>query len=355
MDRIKYIFGKAPFSITIISIWLIVSFLAPLFVHETSEGIFPALIPYGPSSIDLANAGSLGPFDEQNIESNYFRHWLGTDEIGRDVLAQLIHGSTTAILIGFFSILISAFLGIIIGSLPAYIGDRSIKVNTYGYFLILTLSLFLFIYLLFVYPWSFAPLLLSITFLTIAIAGLSIAWRWLLKKNKSLKKDRFIPLDLIAGRMIETMDSLPILFIIISLSAIIKASTLTIILIIGISNWASIARYARSETIKVKNLGYIESARALGMSQFQIIRKHLLPNAVGSVIISLAFGIAAAILIEATLSFLGLGIGVEDASWGSMMAEARKSPDAWWLAIFPGLAIFLVVYSCNQLGEKLSK
>ena len=252
MDKLTRIYHKVPISSIIVMIWLSFALIGPLLIHEIDHGIFTPIVPYGPSSIDLANSGSIGPFDHQNIESLYYRHWLGTDEIGRDVLAQLVYGSRTALVIGFFSVLISAILGIMIGAIPAFLGDKGFKVNRTHYYIIGIASIMLFLYLSFVYPWKYSPHAANLLMISVASLFLFISWKNLVRKGMSHKNVAHIPVDLISGRVIETMESLPILFIIISLSAVVEASSFMVILIIGISNWAHIARYARSETLKVK-------------------------------------------------------------------------------------------------------
>ena len=141
------------------------------------------------------------------------------------------------------------------------------------------------------------------------------------------------------------------LFLLVCLSAFIEPSFFTTILIISSVAWTSIAKFTRGEVIKVKNEDYIQSAKALALDNFQIVRKHILPNALGPVFVSLSFGMAAAILLEASLSFLGMGIAGEEASWGKLISSARNNCEAWWLAIFPGLAIFITVVASNKLSE----
>lgn len=352
---ISTFFRKSALASLILSAWILLSVIGPAFVHQEDEGFFPAIIPYNSTSIDFKNANTIGPFADQSVSSAYYRHWLGTDELGHDVLAQLIYGSKTALLIGVLSVLLSAIVGIFLGSTAAYFGDNGLKLKRNKAIFSSTIQLIVLIYLIFVWPWAYVSSYSTVIAIIASIALSVILWKWTLVPNNRTIKSISVPFDLLVGRLIEAMDSLPILFIIVSLSAILKPSIFGVILIIGLSNWASIARYARAESLKIKNLDYIESARAMGIPQKRIIFSHILPNALPPVFITLAFGVAASILIEATLSFLGMGISVEEASWGSMLAEARRFPEAWWLAIFPGLAIFLVVYSCNKLGEALSK
>lgn len=323
-------------SLLVLIIWMLMAWIGPLFVA------------YEPAAIDLSNAGSIGPFDKQQI-ANKGRHWLGTDELGRDALSQLVYGSRTALWVGFGSVLLSALIGILLGSLPAYYGDKLFKINRRNLWMAGLLSFFFLLYSFLVIPWKEGDF--SMNLLLFAFLFLLIILFWSFAYRSKRPKNTSLPLDLILGRVIEVMDSLPILFIIISLSAVIEPSISGLILIIGISNWSTIARYARSETLAIKEQAYIESARAVGQAPFQILLKHILPNALGPTLVTLSFGVAAAILIESTLSFLGIGIGVEDASWGAMMAEGRKDPSAWWLILPPGMAIFSIVYSCNKIGD----
>ncbi len=141
------------------------------------------------------------------------------------------------------------------------------------------------------------------------------------------------------------------LFLLVCLSAFIEPSFFTTILIISSVAWTSIAKFTRGEVIKVKNEDYIQSAKALALDNFQIVRKHILPNALGPVFVSLSFGMAAAILLEASLSFLGMGIAGEEASWGKLISSDRNNYEAWWLAICPGLAIYITVVASNKLSE----
>ena len=125
-------------------------------------------------------------------------------------------------------------------------------------------------------------------------------------------------------------------------------------LIIGAVRWTGIARFTRAELLRQKRLEYVEASRALGFSRLRSLVKHALPNSLSPVFIAIAFGIAASILIEAFLSFLGVGVPAETVTWGQLLSASRKASDAWWLAIFPGFAIFLTVTMFNLIGEGLT-
>jgi peptide/nickel transport system permease protein len=160
--------------------------------------------------------------------------------------------------------------------------------------------------------------------------------------------------DIIASRLIEIMLTIPTFFLIITVVAFLPQSIFNIMVVIGVTNWPTVARLTRGEFLKTKSLEYVTAARALGAGDFRTIFRHVLPNALAPVFVAATFGIASAILIESTLSFLGFGVPPSTASWGSILSSARQLlPSGWWLTAFPGLAIFMTVTSYNLVGEGL--
>jgi peptide/nickel transport system permease protein len=160
--------------------------------------------------------------------------------------------------------------------------------------------------------------------------------------------------DIVLSRFIEIMLSIPTLFLIVTVVAFLPQSLFNIVLVIGITNWPRVARLTRGEFLKTKPLEYVTAARALGASDLRTILRHILPNTLAPVFVAATFGVASAILIESTLSFLGFGVPSSSASWGSILSAARElQPTGWWLAAFPGVAIFLTVTSYNLVGEGL--
>ena len=318
------------------------------------------LIPYNSQSLDFNNMNTVGPFDKQEVESTYFRHWLGTDELGRDLLAGLIHGCKTAVLIGFGSMCIALILGLFLGGIAGYFQNNRFILSLAKVVSITIGSAIFFILCASLIPWeinsSSSALKMVLIFGIILFCILFIyLMNLILNQFSYFKKSKAISIDNYVMRVIELLESIPLMFLIISLSALFTASHYSIILIIGISSWTAIAKFTRAEVLKIKEQNYVESSLALGLSNIQIIRKHILPNALPPIFISLAFGIASAILIEATLSFLGIGLGAENVSWGSILSGARSDYQSWWLVVFPGLLLFFTIYSLNQIGEKLSK
>ncbi len=159
--------------------------------------------------------------------------------------------------------------------------------------------------------------------------------------------------DLIIMRFVEIMILFPSFFLIITIVALYGSSIWFIMIAIGLTSWTGNARLTRGEVLKVRNMDYISAATSLGLTNKRIIFRHVLPNAIAPVLVSGAFDVAGAILIEAGLSFLGFGVAATTVTWGSVLSEARGATESWWLAVFPGLMIFLTVVAYNLVGEGL--
>ena len=156
--------------------------------------------------------------------------------------------------------------------------------------------------------------------------------------------------DLVVVRFIEIFMSIPSLFVILTLLAFVeKPSIFHIMMVIGLLRWTGVARLVRSEFLRLRNLDFVNAAIALGFPTHKIIFQHILPNALGPVLVNATFGVASAILIESTLSFLGLG-DVSVPSWGQTLSEGYAT-SAWHLILTPGIAIFITVSLLNQLGD----
>ena len=329
------------------------------------ESVVWPLVPYAPSEMDIYNVQYVGPFDEQRVEGNRWKHWLGTDEIGRDVLAGMIHGTRIAMLVGIISMLIASSIGIFLGALAGFFGDERLKVPRMG--LILNL-IFLFIAYYFsfsarsyvladAFGESMGQLFIQFHISLLMFIGIMIIPNLitrLFRNVQFLSKEITIPMDIIVSRLIEVIISIPKLLLILSIVAIAKPSIFLVMVVIGATGWTGIARLLRAELLRVRSLEYIEAADSLGYSNARIIFRHAIPNSLTPVLISIAFGIAGAILIESSLSFLGIGVQAEVITWGKLLSIARSAPEAWWLAIFPGFAIFITVTIFNLLGEGLS-
>ena len=326
--------------------------------------VFPP-VPYLPMNQDNNNVHSKGPFDEQDISSTRWKHWFGTDELGRDVLSGMIHGTRIAMTVGIVSMSIASIIGIILGSLAGFFGDTGVQISRVRFWGNIVFLFFAFFYAFGARSYEITDALAASMgqgiiqlFISLAIfAGVIAIGNLLcypLKKVPGLGTQVNVPLDQIISRSIEILNSVPGLFLILLVISIVQKPNLYVIMgIIGLTGWTGIARFIRAELLKVRSLEYIEAANSLGYSNFRILFRHAIPNALSPVLISIAFGIASAILTESTLSFLGLG-PADTVTWGQLLSYARQIPQAWWLAIFPGFAIFITVTVFNLIGEGLT-
>ncbi len=163
-------------------------------------------------------------------------------------------------------------------------------------------------------------------------------------------------IDILVCRFIEIMDCFPpLLLILVAISLFDSQNNMFYIMaVIGLTSWTGLARLVRGEFLRLGSQPFPQAAQALGASDFRIIVRHLLPNALGPILVSSTFGVASAILIESSLSFLGFGMQAPTPSWGDILSDARRYIDfAWWLAFFPGLAILITIMSYNFVGEGL--
>lgn len=330
--------------------------------HNYDFVIFPP-IPYSPTTIDVFNTDYVGPFDKQEVKSLRWKHWLGTDELGRDTAAGMIYGARVAIAVGVIAMSISTIIGILIGALAGYFGDNRLKMSRIRLFLNIVGFVIAVFYAFIARSYYFSnadeeggllqQVVISL-FIFVGVMGVANLLSSFLKRISWLGEKVTIAVDILVMRAIEVLNSIPRLLLILSIVAITKPSVVNVMIIIGLISWTGIARFIRAELLRVRNLEYIEAAQALGFSEKRIIWRHAIPNALTPVLIAIAFGVASAILIEAFLSFLGIGLAAEDVTWGSLLNLARGKFAAWWLAIFPGFAIFITVTIFNLLGEGLT-
>jgi peptide/nickel transport system permease protein len=339
---------------------------------DLESSVWP-LIPFSPSSQDIYNRDFAAPGDEHFMRDESgkiveaegrFRHVLGTDMLGRDVLAGVIHGTKISLSVGIISMGIAVLAGLLLGAIAGFYGDYKLKasrIKIFFFFIGLFVGYFYaFIARKFVVSeafeesgWSgwmqflFSMIIFIVTPILFTRFAKIFERGWLGEK-------KYIPADTIVSRFIEVFNSMPRLLLIITISAIIEERSLFLVMvIIGLTSWTEIARFTRAELLRIREMDYIESARSLGISNRQIIFRHALPNALAPVFVSIAFGIAAAILIESGLSFLNIGVPDDTVTWGSMLNIGRIEPEAWWMVIFPGIAIFITVTIYNLIGEGL--
>lgn len=226
-------------------------------------------------------------------------HPFGTDSIGRDVLARTIYGGQISLLIGLTAVVVETFLGILVGALAGYYGG-----------------------------------VVDSILMRITEAMLNIPEIFLL-----------IVMAKYFGGKIPELDVLGRTF---------SGSVVVIVLIIGVTSWMYLARIVRAQFLSLKENEFVLAARATGTSNLRIIFLHILPNSIAPIVVSATLGVANAILAEAYISFLGLGVQPPTATWGNMLDGANNYLEsAPWLWFFPGLLILLTVLSINFLGDGL--
>jgi len=226
-------------------------------------------------------------------------HPFGTDGTGRDILARTIYGGQISIIIGVCAVVVSVIVGVLVGSIAGYYGG---------------------------------------------------------------------PIDAVLMRFTEAMFNIPQLFLLILLSKLLSGkvptfkllgrsfsgSVIVIIVVIGLTSWMYLARIVRATYLSLKEQEFVTAARCIGTPNSFIIFRHILPNSMASVIVSGTLGVAAAILNEAYVSFLGVGVQAPTATWGNMLDQAYHHLESEpWMWIFPGLFILLTVLSINFLGDGL--
>ena len=331
-------------------------------------------VAYSPQFSDKYNRDYVSPFDEQRYKNSAGeiapipfgrRHWMGTDKVGRDVASGIIHGSKTSLLVGLFSVLLAALIGVPLGAFAGYFGDHGIKLPRAQYWISILgsiLGIFLgFVSRSFEIEQGFSESLvygsLQVGLSILIVLLTSILFFWMghfVSRGKFLGKAVDLPLDSWVSRVIEILNSLPTLILIITVAAIInERSMVMLVVIIGFTSWTGMARFMRAEMMKIKEMEYIQAAKVLGFSWKRIIFKHAIPNGLAPVFTAAAFGVASAILVESGLSFLGIGVPDDVVTWGKLLSSGKEEFEASWLVIFPGLAIFFTVTAYNLLGEGL--
>jgi peptide/nickel transport system permease protein len=337
------------------------------------ESVCWPLCTYSPNKSDFDNADYISPGGVQYFKDKSggtismptrFRHWLGTNKKGEDVLSGLIYGTKISLTIGILSMALASLIGVTLGAMAGYFGDRKLQTKRAKFWTVILGVLVAYFYAFQVRSNSlqdalnisglsfFTQLFFSLIIFIAVLVVFNFIGK-LLAKIPFLNKIVFVPVDSLVSRSVEILNSLPKLILIISISVIAKPSIWNIVLIIGFTNWTDIARLTRAEFLRTSQLDYVQAGKSLGLSEARIIFRHALPNSIAPAFIAIAFGIAGAILIESSLSFLGVGVAADMVTWGSLLSAARENFNAWWLVLFPGLAIFLTVTMYNLIGEGL--
>jgi len=310
-------------------------------IGENDFYIMP-LVPYRAGASDFNNADFKSPFDSQN-NSLLYRHWLGTTLRGCDVLAGIISGARYALIVGFFSALISLVIGLLLGAGSAFSKNGLLRITWLQLLMLIPLLLFNF-NLFFNVPTSiFIKCSLFLLSVAVLIFCRGINWKF----NLGIK----INFENAESQLTILFSSVPRLFFIVAIMGILHQGILTLIILLGITGWMEIARVVRSEIQKIQSMDYYAAAKLSGASWIRITVKQLLPNLKPLLMAVFAFSFAGAIISEASLSFLGFGLAANQVTWGSLILEGKESFHAWWLILFPGLCLSLCLYALFAIAR----
>jgi peptide/nickel transport system permease protein len=274
---------------------------------------------------------------------------FGTDDLGRDVFARMLQGAWVSLTVGFVAVGISVLVGIFMGGIAGYFGQGYICLDDILIALILsaggTLSA--------IGSTGSGAACIGVGLLYILYRLLSRTLRGRLQSPGLLHK-KAISIDTIIMRIVDIMLCFPSFFLILTVVALVPASMYNIMIVIGLTSWMGTTRFVRAEFLSLREQDFVTAAKALGVGNFRIIFRHMMPNAVAPVLVSATIGIATAILTEAGLSFLGFGVPPPHATWGNILSDGKRFIfDAPWLTFIPGIAILIVVLCFNLFGEGL--
>ena len=260
----------AMISLVVIVLIILMAILAPLATtitgHPVNEqyrttGLTPDGLPRGPSS----------------------EFWLGTDDLGRDILVRIVYGARISLLVGVAATALTVVIGVVVGLAAGFLGGI---------------------------------------------------------------------VDTILARLIDVVLSIPFLLVAIALVSITGPSLLVTVFVIGFFSWASVGRIVRGQVLSLREREFVEAARSLGASDRRIMFVDILPNVLAQVIVYASLLIPVVIVVEATLSFLGLGLAPPTADWGGMLSDSQNYyTTAWWFVVFPGAALLVTTLAFNLLGD----
>jgi len=237
----------------------------------------PLIAPQNPNHADF----------KHRKEPPSAEHWLGTDELGRDVWSRLVYGGRVSLMVGFGAVTLYMIIGTVLGTTSGYFGGK---------------------------------------------------------------------VDFTIMRITDIMMTFPSLLLILTFAAFTRPSVLNVVLAIGLFEWPGVTRIIRSDVLSIRERDFILATRALGASSNRILSVHVLPNIIGILVVTITYGVSTAIILETTMSFLGLGVPLPTPSWGNMISSATSitvMETMPWLWIPPGIAIAATVLALNFVGDAL--
>ncbi len=287
-------------------------------------------------------------YEDQNLNlgasAPSMSHWLGTDTLGRDLLVRLLVGGRISIGVGLCATLVALTIGVVYGATAGFFADSKISIKwmailsgVAGVFISIILCFFVF------HQWSFGLVFKSGL---IALTGGALMGAVLKKIG--------VTVDELMMRIVDIMYALPFTIFVILLMVFFGRNIVLLFVAIGAVEWLTMARIVRGQIMSIKKMEFIEAARSIGLGKSRIIFRHMIPNVLGPIIVYTTLTIPAVMLLEAFLSFLGLGVQPPLSSWGVLIKDgAEKMEEFWWLLVFPGTIFSLTLFSLNFLGDGL--
>jgi len=277
---------------------------------------------------------------------------LGTDDLGRDVFARMLQGAWVSLTVGFVAVGISVLVGIFMGGIAGYYGQSRVRVDQVLATIVLFSGAMSLAFGL--RDAGLVLLIISAIYIFSSFAFERVLSGRHLPASVQVLFRGVVSIDTLIMRFVDVMLCFPSFFLILTVVALLPASMYNIMIVIGLTSWMGSARFIRAEFLSLREQDFVTAARALGVNDWRIIFRHMIPNAVAPVLVSATIGIATAILTEAGLSFLGFGVPPPHATWGNILSDGKRFIfDAPWLTFAPGLAILIVVLAFNLFGEGL--
>ncbi|PYN72397.1 MAG: peptide ABC transporter permease [Candidatus Rokuibacteriota bacterium] len=252
-----------------------------LLLIVASAAVAPLIAPYDPLAVDIRHRLSPPAW----MDHGTAEHLLGTDQVGRDLLARMIYGGRVSLVVGVAAVIISATIGVLLGLSAGYFGGNT--------------------------DWTIMTL-------------------------------------------INVMLTFPFVLLALAVIAVLGPNLVNMIIVLGVAGWPIYARVVRAETLAIREREFVLAGRALGMGHVRLVFRQIVPNLVSTIVVIATLQVAQVIILESFLSFLGLGVQPPTPAWGNMLGEGRVYMlNSWWIATFPGLAIFVTTLVINLMGNAL--